>query len=385
MLRACIIMWAAMFIAGSNHIDWGFFGHRLINKMAVFTLPPELIPLYKEHIDYISAHAVDPDKRRYATRHEGSRHYIDLDHWGTYPFDTLPREWISALGELLEYHCIGPAGDTVLLKIESEGKGEKRQWIYRQILPQYYEEKRSVDCDSLVAYFVNVECVNCLEVLVSEELSDHGILPYHLVKAQRNLTEAFRQGNIARVLSLSADIGHYIADAHVPLHTTENYNGQLSGQKGIHAFWESRIPELFAHQYDFFTGRARYIDNPLEYYWNIVLHSNSLVDSVLFIEKQVSEETPSDKQYCFDQRGETIVRSQCAEYAGAYSLAMQNMVERQMRAAVHAVGSAWLTAWIDAGQPRLLPTDLVESEDARSVLRKIENDYRLGKIKGRAH
>jgi len=353
--------------------------------MAVFALPSALIPVYKENIDYISAHAVDPDKRRYATRHEGSRHYIDLDHWGSFPFDTLPREWITALGELVEYHCVNTEGDTTRLKLDKLSDMESRHWVYQQILPQYYEEKRFVECDSLHAYFAHAECGDCIEVIIKEQLSTHGILPYHLVKAQRDLTQAFRQQNMERVLSLSADIGHYIADAHVPLHTTQNYNGQLTGQKGIHAFWESRIPELFAEQYDFLTGRAMYIDNPVVYYWDIVLHSNSLVDSVLSIEKELSREITSDRQYCFDTRGETIVRAQCPDYAKAYSLAMQNMVERQMRSAVHAVSSAWFTAWVDAGQPDMRRSSLVESEGKQAELQKLEVDYRSGKIIGREH
>lgn len=52
----------------------------------------------------------------------------------------------------------------------------------------------------------------------------------------------------------SADIGHYIADANVPLHTSENYNGQLTGQEGFHGFWETRLPELFIGSYSFFQA-----------------------------------------------------------------------------------------------------------------------------------
>ena len=63
--------------------EWGFYGHRQINRMAVFTLPEEMLPLYKVHIEFITAHAVDPDKRRYAYKAEGPKHYIDLDSWGT--------------------------------------------------------------------------------------------------------------------------------------------------------------------------------------------------------------------------------------------------------------------------------------------------------------
>src|SRR3569832_161864 len=70
---------------------WGFFAHQKINYYAVFLLPPEMMVLYKPNIEFITEHAVDPDKRRYAVAEEGPRHYIDIDHYGKYPFDSLPR------------------------------------------------------------------------------------------------------------------------------------------------------------------------------------------------------------------------------------------------------------------------------------------------------
>lgn len=79
--------------------EWGFFGHRLINRVAVYTVPSEMMGWYKPYIDYIAEHAVDPDKRRYATKHEAVRHYIDLDHWGVLPLITCRgigiRHWRS--------------------------------------------------------------------------------------------------------------------------------------------------------------------------------------------------------------------------------------------------------------------------------------------------
>ena len=45
------------------------------------------------------------------------------------------------------------------------------------------------------------------------------------------------------VLRTAADLGHYLADAHVPLHTTGNYNGQRTNQTGIHALWETHNVE----------------------------------------------------------------------------------------------------------------------------------------------
>jgi hypothetical protein len=35
------------------------------------------------------------------------------------------------------------------------------------------------------------------------------------------------------ILFIAADLGHYIADAHMPLHTSDNHDGQLTDQKGI--------------------------------------------------------------------------------------------------------------------------------------------------------
>lgn len=76
---------------------WGFYAHRQINNYAVFLLPPEMMLLYKPNIDFLTEHAVDPDKRRYALAEEGPRHYIDIDHYGTYPYPGLPRKWNEAV------------------------------------------------------------------------------------------------------------------------------------------------------------------------------------------------------------------------------------------------------------------------------------------------
>ena len=75
---------------------WGFYAHQKINYYAVFLLPPQMMLFYKKNIQFLSEHAVDPDKRRYAVAEEGPRHYIDIDFYGAYPFNALPRRWDSA-------------------------------------------------------------------------------------------------------------------------------------------------------------------------------------------------------------------------------------------------------------------------------------------------
>src|ERR1043165_7290321 len=81
---------------------WGFYGHKKINNYAVFLLPPQMLVLYKPHIDFITEHAVDPDMRRYAVAQEGARHYIDIDKYGKDPFDALPRKWNDARDKFSE-------------------------------------------------------------------------------------------------------------------------------------------------------------------------------------------------------------------------------------------------------------------------------------------
>lgn len=70
--------------------SWGFWAHKRINRLAVFTLPPEMIGFYKIHLEFITDHAVDPDKRRYSVEGEDKNHYIDIDHYGEYPFENFP-------------------------------------------------------------------------------------------------------------------------------------------------------------------------------------------------------------------------------------------------------------------------------------------------------
>jgi hypothetical protein len=77
-----ILFTVLLLIAYLPSYCWGFFGHQRINYYAVFLLPPEMMVLYKPNIAFLSEHAVDPDKRRYAVKDEGPRHYIDIDHYG---------------------------------------------------------------------------------------------------------------------------------------------------------------------------------------------------------------------------------------------------------------------------------------------------------------
>ena len=343
--------------AGNEEV-WGFYAHREINRLATATVPAPLARFYKKQVDFVSAHAVDPDKRRYAAKLEGPRHFVDMERFGDGTMAALPLTFAEFHDRYTVLRCVsGTDSAEVSYRADSLrvgtasyvlAKADYRNWYARDVQRAHWYELDTLQTP------LPVSGVQCDHLSVLDTMTQHGVLPYHLVLTQRRLTEAFRQNDETRALQLSAEIGHYIGDATVPLHTTENYNGQLTGQRGIHAFWESRIPELFAaEEYDMLVGRARYFDDPASFYREIIAESHAHVDSVLLIEADLRRRIPEDEQDCYEERLGRVVRVPCAAFTRAYSDRLDGMVEERFRRAVRAVGSAWYTAWVDAGQPEL--------------------------------
>ncbi len=301
-------------------VSWGFFAHQYINRLAIFTLPPELLGFYKHHIRFITENAVNPDKRRYAVEGEAPRHYIDVDVYGDSAIYKLPRTWKKAVEKYTE--------------------------------------------DTLQAY---------------------GIVPWHIYQMKFRLTKAFQEKDVKKILLLSADIGHYIGDANVPLHTTQNYNGQLTGQYGIHGFWESRLPELFSNDYDFFFDRkAQYLDNPLQTAWEAVSNAHFALDSVLRFEKELTQTMGEERKYSFETRNNLNTRVYSKDFSTAYHQRLNGQVERRMRAAIQMVGDFWYTCWVDAGQPNL--DDLLKTTLTPDDLKELEETPPTDpKLKARPH
>lgn len=297
---------------------WGFFAHKKINRLAVFTLPPEMAGFFKKNIEYLTEAAVNPDRRRYAVAEEAPRHYIDLDDYEDSAVFKLPRYWNQAV----------------------EKYGE-------------------------------------------DTLQAKGILPWHIYRVYLQLKEAFLINDPDRILRHSADLGHYVADAHVPLHTTKNYDGQLTNQVGIHGFWESRLPELFYEQYDFYVGPATYLSNVQQTAWQIVAQSHLAVDSVLRLEQQLANEA---ERFSFETKGKQTVKVYGQEYSQKYHRALNGMVERLFRNSIKQTGNIWYTAWVDAGQPDL--KKLIEYKPTEEEIAKRKQELLLWReqtVKTRNH
>ncbi|HEY5328146.1 MAG TPA: zinc dependent phospholipase C family protein [Mucilaginibacter sp.] len=215
----------------------------------------------------------------------------------------------------------------------------------------------------------------------ADTLNKYGTLPWVIQFNYYRLVKAFKAHDTVAILSTSANLGHYIADAHVPLHLTKNYNGQLTNQTGIHALWESRLPELFSDHYNYYAGNARYIEDPLKEAFKICRGSFKEVDSVLRFERVLNKSFPADKKYIIYLHGKRPVKEYSIAYAKAYHKMLNGMVERRMRSAILAVGSYWYSAWVDAGQPdldKLIKKPLSGIEKTRT--QKEETLYKAGKV-----
>lgn len=219
-------------------------------------------------------------------------------------------------------------------------------------------------------------------------IQKNGILPWYIEEMTEKLTKAFKEKRKTEILFIAADLGHYLGDAHMPLHTSANHDGQKTNQKGIHAFWETRLPELFGKDYNYYTGKAKYIEDIKKETWRIIMSSHQLVDTVLLTDKELSKKFTVDKIYQTDATGAAIKNKynqpiHSKEYAKAYHDALRGMVEKQMQNSITATASFWYTAWVNAGKPDLDHLDPAELTQHNSKqLKKEIKLWKQGKLFG---
>ncbi|MHA8076256.1 zinc dependent phospholipase C family protein [Aquirufa sp. TARAVU-A1A] len=276
---------AVLLLANSSLMaNWGFYAHKKINKLAIFTLPPPLINLYKRHLDEIINYAVLPDQRRHSLDKEAARHYIDLDRYNIK--DIQNESWENAI---LKYS--------------------------------------------------------------EDSLQKHGIVPWNIQTYFRQLKYAFIARDTIRIIKISAELGHYVADAHVPLHTTSNYDGQQTNQVGIHSFWESQIPELLQEKLDDWIGPAEYIPNLLRSSWDWVIESHGMLTDLFKGEKIINARVSDSHKYKLSQKGKRLEKMYTEHYIEAYHKQLDNQVEKRYLASIKHIGSLWYSAWLEAGEP----------------------------------
>lgn len=259
---------------------WGFAGHRYIMGRAIDLLPVELKPFFDHYRDEIVIRAIDPDLWRNVGWEDDPHHFLDFGsaELGEYPFGALPREYGAAL--------------------EKFGMAALRR---------------------------------------------NGLLPWREAEMFGNLRrafEGFKRGSAYGpndVILFSASMGHYIQDAHQPFHGSNNYDGQLTGNHGIHARFERDLIEKFQSRLSVKPAPPTSITNARDFAFDTLLASYQLVDPIL---KADSEAVAGKEAYDDD-------------YFERFFVKVKPILERRLAEAISATAGLIIGAWEQAGKPLL--------------------------------
>lgn len=258
--------------------SWGFVAHKWIHREAIRLLPLPLRGFYQSVADSVIEKATEPDLRRRRVQNEEFHHYIDIDHYGRYPFVEMPRD--------------------------------------------YHVAAQKFSADTLLKY---------------------GDAPWNVARVMDSLIVAMRHGRTKEIVQFSVDLGHYVADLHMPLHSSENYDGQLSGNNGIHSRFEWQMIERHQNRIQLAPTGVDSIANPTAAAFEIILNSYIWADNLLRADTHAR-----DPQRVYKAREDFDDAYYEKLFAVAGPIAAQ-----QMSAAVTAVASYWYTAWLRAGRPQL--------------------------------
>jgi hypothetical protein len=264
----------AMIMAPHSAEAWGFDVHRLIKARAIPLLPPEIRPFFDKYRETVVEHSIDPDLWRLAGwTEEVPRHFIDLDAYGAYPFKAMPRDYDEA--------------------VKRYGK---------------------------------------------DFVDKNGTLPWRTEEIYTKLVEAFgQQGPFSadNIKFFASVIAHYVGDAHVPFHAALNYDGQLTGQWGIHARFETELFQRYKDKLRLTPGPLLPVANPRDFVFESLTAGFPLVQPVLDADKAaIAGREAYDDQY-FTQ----------------FFAKVQPILERRLSESIIDVASIITAAWQAAGRP----------------------------------
>lgn len=324
------VLWRSLFILLSFGVllGWGFFSHKKINYYFVMSLSNSkdakpLFNFYNKHVNYIVDHAGDPDGRRMRSRREGEKHFLNIENFGA----EIMREDYVSYNEFINHYAYNLAKK---LRPELKTAAEVDKYVKNKILREY------------------------------------GTNPWSIIFTKKALTEAFKNKDIDRILLETINLAHYIADSCVVFHCTANYDGQLTGQNGIHAFWESTIPQYFFDEFGIEEGirPAQYDSDFNTTIWKNVLRSNIESKRALDVEKQLDKDVKLGK-FCYKARKNNVNRMHSKEYSREYNRRLNGQIANQIKRSIMLIADAVYTAWVDAGKPILLDIAREDSPEQR--------------------
>lgn len=308
-IRSLWILWAMVVFNcfQMKAFAWGFVAHRKVIDLSIQFLPSSVHSFYKVHRDWLVEHALDADLRKHSVQGESERHYIDVDLY----LDEMPWEELKSVS-----------------------------WIQAK------------------------------ENWSDTTLRHRGIGPWQVSLTYHQLIRAFEDQDHSAILRKSVDLAHYVSDLHVPLHTTSNYDGQRTEQHGIHAFWESQLPEYLMNQglalsaFHQIVPENQFIPNVHFWIWEIIEEAHASLDELFRSELEVRELLEPNEIFAYIDRGRTRQKMRSPLFVEQYLQRIDHQVESRMFDSAHAVASIWYSAWVHAGQP-----DLIHPKQNRSIFR----------------
>lgn len=173
------------------------------------------------------------------------------------------------------------------------------------------------------------------------KVDSNGIVPWVIEQRFQQLVKAMKNRDAADIVYQSAALGHYVADIHVPFHATENYDGQMTQQRGIHARFEEGVVERFVKSGSVKPKPAKEIPNVVVAAFDWAAESLSLVPDLLRADKEAQKAVGN---LDYDE-----------VYYNLFSKTASGIAARRLNDAAHALASLWFTAWVKAGRPPLKP------------------------------
>lgn len=250
--------------------------------------------------------------------------------------------------------------------------------------------RRNTDSTEATKHFIDLEAFgpnaatdmpldwpSALAKYGKDSLVKYGYVPYHVVYMKEQLVKAFKEKNKDSILFYAADLGHYIGDANVPLHTTINYDGQLTNQKGLHSLWESMIPEIEIVNYTLHSShKASYLKHPEQAIWEAVRRAAILVPDMLAKEKSVSLQFTDAQKFRIQMRRGKETKSYTSEFAKAYAQALHSSINDQLIHSANLIADFYYTAWVDAGKPDLSSINSAFNQETKRRMKAEQKLYK---------
>jgi hypothetical protein len=169
------------------------------------------------------------------------------------------------------------------------------------------------------------------------KLEATGLLPWQIGVYNAKLTEAMKLGRWDDAKLDAAILASYVAEAHDPFNTTENFDGHLTAQSGINERFDVALVDRFSSFFPMRPNDASFVNDPTDHAFEACLSAHSWLETILLA----------------DRNARLGGKSYDDEYFDRFYNQVAATVIRQLSDAATDVGSYWLTAWINAGRPSL--------------------------------